>query len=320
MNPRHPLLSQAFALSETGRNAEAIVIVNQLAAQNEPEALFTLAEMKWRGGMVQQDLPAARELYRRAGEAGHGQAAALYTNLLASGIAGPRDWHQALERLRREAARDVRRRQTLAALESMKLNPEGDPVSVAEPKLLSTSPDARLFERLFTAAECDYIRQAAEGTYQPSFVNDASGRMVRDTIRTSDGSTIHWLIEDPAVHAINRRIAAATGTDADQGEALQVLRYRPGQQYRSHFDFVRASENQRVLTGLVYLNHDYKGGETAFVKTALSVKGRKGDLLVFRNALTDRSPDPMSEHAGLPVTSGTKYLATRWIRECRWIP
>lgn len=320
MQPTHPLLARAIALSNAGRNSEAILIVNQLATQNEPGSVFMLAEMRWRGLMVSQDPVQARELYRRASDLGHESAAVNYTNLLANGVAGPRDWPTALQRLRNEARRDPRRRLTLAVLEKMKLTPEGDPQSLAERKELSASPDVTLFPSIFTAAECDYLMQAANAGYEPSTVFDSQGRLQRDTIRTSDGSTIHWLIEDPAVHALNRRLGAASGSSAEQGEAIQILRYRPGQQYRPHLDFVRASENQRVLTALVYLNHNYKGGETCFVKTGLKVKGRKGDAIVFRNAGPDRRPDPMSEHAGLPVTSGTKYLASRWIREQRWAP
>jgi prolyl 4-hydroxylase len=43
-------------------------------------------------------------------------------------------------------------------------------------------------------------------------------------------------------------------------------------------------------------------------------------MLLFSNAQEDGHGDPLAEHAGRPVTSGTKYLATRWIREARWIP
>jgi prolyl 4-hydroxylase len=98
------------------------------------------------------------------------------------------------------------------------------------------------------------------------------------------------------------------------------LRYRKGQEYRPHFDFVRASENQRILTALVYLNDDYASGETCLMRAGLKVKARKGDAIVFRNALPDRSVDPMSEHAGMPIESGVKYLASRWSREDRWTP
>lgn len=318
--PRHPLLAQAVALSQAGRNGEAVLLVNRLAADGEPEALFMLAEMKWRGGIVPQDLAGARELYRRAGEVGHARGAASHTNLLASGVAGPRDWPRAIARLRHEAAADPGRKAALRIIESMALTAEGDPAAAPAPEVLSETPDVRLYPRLFSPAECDYLRRLAEPSYAPSFVHDASGRQVRDPIRTSDGSTIFWLQEDPAVHAINRRLAATTGTGPENGEAMQILRYRPGQQYHPHLDFVRTSENVRLFTALIYLNDDYRGGETRFVKTGLQVKGRRGDALVFRNAAADRRPDPLTEHAGLPVTSGAKYLASRWIRERRWAP
>ena len=106
----------------------------------------------------------------------------------------------------------------------------------------------------------------------------------------------------------------------EQGEPLQVLRYRPGQQYRNHYDAIAGLDNQRALTMLVYLNDAYQGGETRFVRTGLAVRGRKGDALLFRNILPDGRPDPMSEHAGLPVVSGTKLIASRWIRERPFAP
>ena len=74
MQRRHPLLAQAFALSEAGQNAEAVLLVNQVAALGDPEAVFTLAEMKWRGGMVPQDPVQARDLYRRASELNHSKS------------------------------------------------------------------------------------------------------------------------------------------------------------------------------------------------------------------------------------------------------
>lgn len=316
----HPQLVHALRLLNAGRGPEAVLIINQLAARNEPFALASLAELKWRGGLVPQDVPQGRELYRRASERGHKIAATITTNLLATGVAGPRDWPQALRRLRDEAKGDPKRRAMLALIEKMSLDENGDPAGIPAPQPLSAAPEVTLYPRLFSAAECDYLRQVAEPGYMPSTVYDSQRRLVRDPIRTSDGSTLHWLIEDPVVHALNRRLAAASGTAFDQGEALQILRYQPGQQYLPHLDFTHTSQNVRVLTALAYLNHDYDGGETTFLKTGLKVKGRKGDGIVFRNALADNRPDPLSEHAGLPVTKGTKYLASRWIRERRWIP
>ncbi|WP_331040153.1 2OG-Fe(II) oxygenase [Allosphingosinicella sp.] len=122
------------------------------------------------------------------------------------------------------------------------------------------------------------------------------------------------MLENPAVHALNRRLAAASGTQVTQGEPLQILRYSPGQEYKAHVDALPVGTNQRILTMLVYLNEDYAGGETKFLETGLGFKGRTGDALLFRNASADGRPDPMARHAGLPVTRGQKLIASRWIR------
>lgn len=318
--PLHPMLQQAVQLSVAGRNPEAMLIITQLIGQQQPQAVAMLAELKWRGGMVPQDPVAARELWRRAAELGHAQSAEITTNLLANGVAGPRDWPAALDRLRGEARRSEHRKRALQLIDKMTLDDAGNPLKLPPAERLTEQPDVRRIERLFTAAECDYLRQLAEPGYEPSVVNDARGQPMRDPIRTSDGAVLHWMVEDPAVHALNRRMAAISGTSYEQGEATLILRYKGGQEYKPHFDFVRSEQNQRFMTVLVYLNHDYKGGETAFPEIDLAVKGRKGDALIFTSALPDRSVDPLSKHAGMPVSQGVKYLCTKWIREKRWVP
>ena len=318
--PRNPMLNQAVALSRAGRNAEAIALLRQVASTGDPEALGALAEATWRGGLVEQDPVAARRLYEQAAEKGHANAALIVTNLLASGVAGKQDWGAAISRLRAEAELHPARKRALELIEAMKLDSAGDPKVAAEGKRLSSDPEVIHFTNLFTPAECQHLMQATGNAFEPSMVYDSSRRLVRDQIRTSDGATIHWLIEDPAVVAINRRVAAISKTGYENGEALALLRYSPGQEYRPHFDFVTGATNRRLLTALIYLNDDYEGGETRFVRTGLTVKGSIGDVVLFRNDGADGGPNPLSEHAGLPVTKGQKYLATRWIREARWIP
>ena len=44
------------------------------------------------------------------------------------------------------------------------------------------------------------------------------------------------------------------------------------------------------------------------------MKARTGDAIVFRNASEEGEPDEDAIHAGLPVTSGVKLIASRWIR------
>lgn len=313
-------LQHAIDLINSGRQEEGVQLLRQDASGGNPEALFVLADMTWSGNLVPQDPERGRLLFEYAAALGHAQANLLATNLLASGVAGKRDWPGALSRLAAEARQLPERRAALDLIGAMDLDATGDPKATPSPNIVAEEPYARLYRRVFSIAECSYLIGATETRFEPSMVYNKARELVRDTIRTSDGAAIHWLIEDPAIHAFNRRIAALTGTSFDQGEALQVLRYAPGQEYRPHFDFVDGAQNQRLWTALIYLNADYRGGETAFVRTGTEVRGNAGDVLVFKNALEDGSADPLAEHAGLPVTSGSKYLATRWVREGRWIP
>jgi len=263
------------------------------------------------------DLTGAREAFGRAGAAGRHDAAVIHCNLTAAGG----EWRRGIELLRGLAGRDRRCARELAVVEAMALTEEGDPGEVPAGRVISQSPHLTLFERFFTPGECDYLVRAAVPMLEPSVVVDnRTGRQVRDRVRTSDGVGFTWPLENSAVHALNRRIAAASGTSVDQGEPLQVLRYRPGQEYRPHFDAIPGFANQRVMTMLVWLNGDYEGGETMFMKPGLTLRGAPGDALLFRNTGADGRRDESAAHAGLPVRSGEKLIASRWIRARRFEP
>lgn len=318
--PPSPALAQADSLAAAGRAAEAILLLNRAGAAGDAAALAKLGFWRLAGDLMPRDIAAARDLFRRAGEAGDQAGAKIHLNFLASGTGGPLDWPGALKRLAALAKRDPASRTELELVGRMKLAADGAPDQVPAAEPVTDSPAVWRIPGLFTAAECNYLVQAAEPMLQPSVVVDErTGRQVPHPIRTSDGTSFPWLVLNPAVQALNRRIAAASGTDFRQGEPLQILRYHPGQQYRSHLDAVPGLENTRILTVIVYLNDGFEGGETHFPKTGLSLRGRRGDAIMFRNTLADGRADPMSEHAGLPVTRGTKFIATRWIWEKEFI-
>lgn len=291
--------------SETRRRAQA----------GDADALFSLAVWALTGEMGEVDLPRARELFLRAGEAGRLDSAIIYVNLVANGTGGPSDWVLAKKLLMRLSEYEQRCAHELELIGKMSLSEEGDPVSIPEGRMLSNKPHVTLIPGLFTDEECDYLARAAEPMLEAARVEPSAGKLTRHPGRTSDSVGFTWPVESPAVHALNRRIAAASGTDVAQGEPLQVLRYRPGEEYKPHFDAIPGFDNQRILTCLVWLNEDYEGGETLFLKTGLRAKGRKGDALLFCNVDADGQRDENSVHAGLPVKRGEKWLASRWIRE-----
>ena len=63
------------------------------------QALFDAAAGKLRGDGGPPEPEAARELFRQAAATGRVDAAAIYCNLLAAGIGGPREWAASLRLL-----------------------------------------------------------------------------------------------------------------------------------------------------------------------------------------------------------------------------
>jgi prolyl 4-hydroxylase len=314
MAPRDDV-SRVKALVGEQRFAEAAPLLIRAADRGDVSAQATLAQWRIAGNIVRRDLGEARRLLGSAGAKGDPDSALLHAYFLAAGVGGPDDWPGALATLAALAPRNANAAAQLRLLTAMKLDSNGFPERPPPVRPLSTAPRAAACENFMTASECAYLCKALEPALQPSMVvHPRTGAMVPHPVRSSDAAAFGVFAEDLVVNAVNRRIAAVSGTRLDQGEPLQLLRYRPGGEYKPHMDALPAEPNQRILTGLVYLSDGYEGGETCFPHTGLSFRGRTGDALIFRNSAADGRPDPLSLHAGLPVTKGVKYLASRWIR------
>ena len=309
--------SKAAGHLRSGQAQLAMDLLAREAGQSNPGALEMLAEMALTGEYVHRDLAISRDLFARASQAGSTTAAAVYRAFVANGTGAPRDWTRAMQLLAEAEPYDSDAAADLAVLRKMELGRAGEPLRSYASAQLSTAPNVRSFPQIFTPEECDFLIARSQPRLQASKVVDPqTGEQIPNRVRTSDTAIYPLMAESPAIHALNVRLAWASGTSVEQGEPLQVLRYRPGQEYRPHIDAIAEVDNQRILTFLVYLNDDYVGGETEFVASGLKVKGKKGDGLLFQNAdPTTGLPAPTAKHAGLPVNFGEKYLASRWIRQ-----
>ena len=92
-------------------------------------------------------------------------------------------------------------------------------------------------------------------------------------------------------------------------EEFRVKRYTGGtsQQFADHVDIGDATSCRRALAFLFYLNDGFQGGETVFYGAENKViTPRKGSVVVF-------PPTWQYPHAGLPVTSGTKYIMSSYL-------
>ncbi|MBX3560371.1 MAG: 2OG-Fe(II) oxygenase [Sphingomonas sp.] len=312
------VLDRARALFERGAAAQAATEVKAAADADDAEALNLLASWRLFGTVVPRDLDAAHAGLDRAAALGHVEAARTRAFLIANGTGCAADFDAARAMMERIADADRYAALQLAFLLRMK-TPEA--VAAAAREILSESPSIVLIRSLLLPEECRYLMSMAAPHLQPSLVIDTTtGERIPNPIRTSFGMSFGPTLEDLVVNTINRRIADATGTGVGWGEPLHMLRYRPGEEYRPHVDALPGERNQRVWTALVYLNHDYQGGETAFPELGFKVRGGTGDVLVFGNVLEDGRGDMRTLHAGLAVTAGEKWLATRWIRQRDYHP
>jgi prolyl 4-hydroxylase len=181
-----------------------------------------------------------------------------------------------------------------------------------------------LYESLLDAAECEALAMQAVGRLAEStVVDDADGVARPHAYRTSAGT---WFErgQTPLVATLERRIEELLHWPARHGEGLQVLRYEAGGEYRAHFDYFDpakpgsathlAQAGQRVATLIIYLAEPEEGGGTAFPTLGLELRPRAGSALYFSNVDEHGQIDPATLHAGLPVTSGVKLIATKWLR------
>jgi len=312
------LANQLFAQN---RVTDGVALLTRAANEGNVDALMQLAVIDFAGSHGARDLPRGRKWLRRAVEIGHVDGALMEIAFVAngSGQAHP-DWNGALALLRIAARGDPVAAAHLALVEQMKLDGRGGPAVAARAERLSEAPHVIRYPGFLSADECAHIATAAAPMLAPSTVIDSATGQVREhPVRTAMAAVIGPAKEDLVMRAINHRLAAITGTAVEQGEPLSVMRYDVAQQYRMHIDALPGTDNQRIKTAIVYLNHGYEGGETLF-EHGPKIAGRQGDAIVFDNVRGDGSPDPVSRHAGLPIVRGVKWIATRWIREAAYNP
>jgi prolyl 4-hydroxylase len=308
--------SRGIAALEHGDAIGAARLLEGAAAAGDGAAALALAQLRLGGDYLRRDLALARHWFGRAAELGEPDAELAYTSLLANGAGqSGRHWTEALNRLANQAESDPSAQRELAVIHAMALDPHGEPRALPSPRRLSADPAIDTFDAFLTPDECGFLRDMALPHLQPAVVVDPrTGALIRDPIRTSRSAGFPFIAERPGLHAVNRRIAAATGTAYEQGEPTQILSYAPREEYKLHSDALPGADNQRVATFLILLDDDFAGGETIFPRLGLKWRGNIGDALWFRNVDAYGQPAPLAWHAGAPVTRGCKVMLSKWLR------
>lgn len=189
------------------------------------------------------------------------------------------------------------------------------------------SPRMTVFGQFLSDEECDALMDAARPRMQRSLtVQTVTGGEELNADRTSNGMFFRRG-ESEVVARVEARIARLLNWPVENGEGLQVLQYRPGAEYKPHYDYFDPSEpgtanivrrgGQRVATVVMYLNDPVRGGGTTFPDVGLEVAPQRGNAVYF--AYDRPHPATRTLHGGAPVLEGEKWVATKWLREREFV-
>jgi prolyl 4-hydroxylase len=196
-----------------------------------------------------------------------------------------------------------------------------EPFSYAEDESEYILP--QVYYNIISDFEREYIVDTATSKFEDS-------EMVSGKDLDYRKSQTCWLYkDDPIIYNIIKRICDKFNHPVDNSEQLQVVKYEPNGFYKEHHDsccdendhcseFIKNGGN-RVLTFIISLSDEYDGGETFFPNLHTKYKlPKNGGLLFYPLEKNGDKCHPKALHAGMPVITGTKYIANVWIHQSQF--
>ena len=189
------------------------------------------------------------------------------------------------------------------------------------------NPRVVVFGNLLSDEECDQLIELAKPRLARSLtVATKTGGEEVNADRTSNGMFFQRG-ENELCRRIEERLARLVQWPVENGEGLQILHYVPGTEYKPHYDYFDPNEpgtptilkrgGQRVATLVMYLGEPEKGGGTTFPDVHLEVAPKRGHAVFF--TYERAHPSTKTLHGGAPVVAGEKWVATKWLREGRFV-
>ena len=313
--------------------------LEQRAASGDAKAKFDLALELMCGPEGSEQIQRWLALVEEASNAGHAPATELWAIFEAMGVARPQDWDRAFDLLEvaaNQGSAGARRQLLILARRDGEHEDHADwaevRASISLPQLLehgdrislSNQPRIRVIESFASQAECAWLIDRTRPRLKPALIIDPTGSHVINPDRSNTGTEFLVQDMDLVMEVIRHRISAATRIPVPVFEPTQVLHYEVGQEFRPHFDFLDPANpnyndllgfGQRIATFLIYLNGEFSGGETQFPDVGIQFSGKTGDAIFWANVDMDGQPDRLTRHAGLPPSSGEKWVLSQWIRD-----
>jgi len=192
--------------------------------------------------------------------------------------------------------------------------------------ILNKEPYISFYQDVFTPEECDFVIDASEklNLYERSTIYSTKlKRSVLADWRTSssfeDIDGCFDEIKKKCYDVLKNKFLYIPNFSVDHFEKTQIQRYCVGEFVGSHLDCFNGygnniTDNDKIATMIIYLNDNFEGGETHFDDLEIKSNPKKGSGLFFCYDYGSQL-NQKTKHQGLPVTEGTKYIITCWIRK-----
>jgi prolyl 4-hydroxylase len=198
--------------------------------------------------------------------------------------------------------------------------------------LLNDTPLIKKWNNFLSKEECQELIEYGKQDLRP-------GRIVSNT--TGD-SMVDYAHRNASVSAaknpelllklesIRDKISEHIGMDKSRFENCVITNYSVGQSFKRHPDYFQSLDTEthkkatqqrckmggnRISTIILYLNDVIEGGETYFPWINLKIKAEQSNMIQFDYGYEDFMNNLRSEHVGMPVLEGEKWIITVWIRE-----
>jgi prolyl 4-hydroxylase len=179
-------------------------------------------------------------------------------------------------------------------------------------------------KNFLSGEECQSIIETATSQLEKSTLLGTQ----RSGYRTSSSTWLYRNDLPDVVDKIESLVDQITDLPRNHQEALQIVRYGVGEEYKSHEDFWHpntdyydeqmARGGQRAWSIMIYLNTVSRGGHTRFSRVDIDIDTEPGKVLAWKNTI-DGELNFDSSHAGMPVEEGEKWVAIKWVREERFV-
>jgi len=122
-----------------------------------------------------------------------------------------------------------------------------------------------------------------------------------------------------ALRSLEKKLSEWVMIPQSHGEKFIVRRYKPGDYYEEHYDFLEEDElgdgGQRASTVVIFLDIPKLGGSVEFPRANYVFEPQLGDTLLYHNRLPNAQKDYVAVIQENIVIEGEKWTLTKHYRE-----